>query len=310
MHIAIIGAGMAGLTCAVHLRAGGHEVSVFDKGRGPGGRMSTRRMEAGGVTHRFDHGAQYFTVRDEGFRAQVEAWERDGIAARWPAAGADAWVGTPGMNAPIKTMADEVAVRFGTRIEAISCGDNGWTLRGEAEFGPFDALVVAVPAEQVAPLLSSHKPDWSSLAARTESNPCWTVMAAFAEPLDITSDTLRDAGAFGWAARDSAKPGREAGERWVIQATPDWSREHLEDEQNEVLPALLSAFAQQTGCTLPNPLVQSAHRWRYARSGSADEGALWDDTTMLGLCGDWLVGPRVEAAWLSGAQLADRIIKV
>ena len=309
MHIAIIGAGMSGLTFAMRLRAGGHDVSVFDKGRGPGGRMSTRRMEIGGVTYRFDHGAQYFAVRDEGFRAQVEAWERDGIAARWPAAGNDAWVGTPGMNASIKAMADEVGVRFGTRIEAISCGDDGWTLRGEAEFGPFDALVVAVPAEQVAPLLSSHKPDWSSLADRTDSDPCWTVMAAFAEPLNIASDTLRDAGAIGWAARDSAKPGREAGERWVIQATPDWSREHLEEEQNEVLLALLAKFAQQTGCTLPNPLVQSAHRWRYARSGSADEGSLWDETAMLGLCGDWLIGPRVEAAWLSGAQLADRIIK-
>ena len=73
MKIAIIGAGMAGLTCATRLSAAGHEVSVFDKGRGPGGRMASRRVEHGGETFRFDHGAQYFTAREMAFQTQVRA---------------------------------------------------------------------------------------------------------------------------------------------------------------------------------------------------------------------------------------------
>ena len=61
MQFAIIGAGMAGIACADALQAAGHAVAVFDKGRGPGGRMSTRRMETPLGTVAFDHGAQYFT---------------------------------------------------------------------------------------------------------------------------------------------------------------------------------------------------------------------------------------------------------
>lgn len=45
MRIGAIGAGMAGLSCAQALRRQGHAVVLFDKGRGPGGRMSSRRID-------------------------------------------------------------------------------------------------------------------------------------------------------------------------------------------------------------------------------------------------------------------------
>ena len=82
MQIAIVGAGMAGLSCATRLAALGHEIALFDKGRGPGGRMATRRVEADGTMLRFDHGAQYFTARDPRFVEQVARWEREGVLFR------------------------------------------------------------------------------------------------------------------------------------------------------------------------------------------------------------------------------------
>ena len=121
--------------------------------------MSARRAEVDGETLQFDHGAQYFTARDERFVRQVEDWEADGVVARWPAAKDDAWVGTPAMNAPVKAMAAEVNVTFGTRIDAIRAVGTGWKLRGDgAPAEIFDAVISAVPAEQVAPLLASQAP--------------------------------------------------------------------------------------------------------------------------------------------------------
>lgn len=70
MKIVIVGAGMA---CASALVASGHAVTLFDKGRAPGGRMSSRRAATPAGEAAFDHGAQYFTVRDPGFAACVEA---------------------------------------------------------------------------------------------------------------------------------------------------------------------------------------------------------------------------------------------
>ena len=129
-------------------------------------------------------------------------------------------------------------------------------------------------------------------------------MAAFDARVPIETDVVQKRGAIGWAARDSAKPSRSGPEAWVIQAAPDWSTEHLEDEREAVAAALMQALAQETGITVPTPLFLAAHRWRYARCGSAKADHLWNDAQKLGVCGDWLIGPRVEAAWLSGTRLA------
>ena len=308
MQIAIVGAGMAGLSCATRLAALGHEIALFDKGRGPGGRMATRRVEADGTTLSFDHGAQYFTARDPRFVEQVARWEREGVVARWDAAGKDAWVGTPAMNAPIKAMAGRHDVQFGTRIEQLLRDGDGWQLDGEgAPDRRFDAVVVALPAEQAGPLLQQHASAMGDLADTTSSAPCWTIMAAFEQRLPSEQDTIRHHGAIGWAARNNAKPGRGSAECWVVQASPDWSRTHLEDEATAVETALLDQLADAIGAPLPPRLAISAHRWRFARSGAAGEEVLWDAQQRIGVCGDWLIGPRVEAAYLSGRILAETV---
>ena len=79
LHYAVIGAGIAGLSCARALAASGVHVTVFDKSRGSGGRMSTRRGEGWAC----DHGAQYFTARDPLFQAELARWQAAGVAARW-----------------------------------------------------------------------------------------------------------------------------------------------------------------------------------------------------------------------------------
>ena len=307
MNIAIIGAGMAGLTCGARLSDAGHNVRLFDKGRGPGGRMSARRAEVDGETVHFDHGAQYFTARDPRFGRQLAAWEKAHVVAPWPAAKEGAWVGTPAMNAPIKAMASAANVQFGARVEAIERAGDGWRLRGDGlPEACFDAVICAVPAEQVAPLFQDHHASLAALARANISDPCWTVMAAF-DGLVPLEDTIRDAGAIGWAARGSSKPSRTEAECWVVQASPDWSKGHLEEEAETVTQLLLSHLRDQAGGSLPPLRHAAAHRWRYARSGNAGQGALWDAQTRIGACGDWLAGPRVEDAFLSGIQLADMI---
>ena len=308
MQIAIVGAGMAGLSCATRLAALGHELALFDKGRGPGGRMATRRVEADGTMLRFDHGAQYFTARDPRFVEQVARWEREGVVARWDVAGEDAWVGPPAMNGPIKAMAGRHDVQFGTRIEQLLRDGDRWQLDGAgAPDRRFDAVVVALPAEQAGPLLQPHASAMGNLADATRSDPCWTVMAAFEQRLPSEQDSIRHHGAIGWAARNNAKPGRGSAECWVVQASPDWSRAHLEDEATAVETALLDQLADAIGAPLPPRLAISAHRWRFARSGAAGEEALWDAQQRIGVCGDWLIGPRVEAAYLSGLILAETV---
>lgn len=306
MQIGIIGAGMAGLSCGKRLSSHGHRVRLFDKGRGAGGRMSTRRIETELGKAHCDHGAQYFTAHDAGFADQVTAWEAAGLVGRYEAAGDDAWVGTPGMNAPLKHLAASLDVRFGVRIDTIQ-HDHSWHLIGpDLADGGFDAVILATPAEQAALLLARAAPDMAAPARSTASEPCWAVLAAFAERLALP-DVLRARGAIGWAARNPAKPARTGPESWVIHAVPDWSARHVEDDPEDVVRWLLAELVEQAGLQLPDPIAVHAHRWRYARSGALGRDCLWDGERRIGVCGDWLLGPRVENAWLSGTRLAIEI---
>ncbi|WP_294535960.1 FAD-dependent oxidoreductase [uncultured Rhodoblastus sp.] len=313
MKIGIVGAGMAGLACAEGLAGQGHDVALFDKGRGPGGRMSTRRVPTLAGEASFDHGAQYFTVRDAAFRARVDDWLARGAVAPWPAAGEGAYVGVPAMNAPIRQMAEGQSARWATPVTRLERSSAGWRLvLGAGESIVVDIAVVATPAEQAAALLASVAPDFAGRAASAPSAPCWTAMLAFAETLPTAVDCLEggEADILGWAARNRSKPGRTGPEAWVLQAGPDWSRRHLEADAEWVALALSAAFSQWLGLALPATISRGAHRWRYARAGVESvegSGALWDADRRLGLCGDWLVGARVEGAWMSGTLLAGRI---
>ena len=301
---AIVGAGLAGLACADELVAVGHRVTLFDKARGPGGRMSTRRIATALGEAGFDHGAQYFTAREPAFQVLVARWESLGLAARWPEAGAGAWVGVPAMNAPVRHMAAAHDVHWAARVDGLLRDAAGWRLLGEGlPTRSFDAVVIALPAEQAATLLEPWDAAMAQKAAATVSDPCWTAMIALAAPLPTRAKTLRDCGPIGWAACNSSKPGRTGPESWVVQADPAWSREHLEADAGWVTQALLTALADGLRIAIPDPVCTASHKWRYARSGAQGAGLLHSPEYDLGVCGDWLIGPRVECAWRSGSLL-------
>lgn len=310
--VGIIGGGMAGLTCATELARRGINSTVFDKGRGPGGRMATRRTAVGDREVSFDHGAQYFTASDPAFTAVCDEWQAHGVIAPWPAAGESALVGTSGMNAPLRHMAEALDVRWGERVEKISRIGDRWRVVVGDQTHEFAQLMVSVPAEQAAALLAEVAPDIARQAASITSDPCWTVMAVFAEPLDIATDVLRnDSAPIPWAARNGAKPGREGAESWVIQGSPDYSREILEQTPDEICPMMLAQFFDQAGIAAVEPAHCAGHRWRFAMVPPAarEEAALWDSARALGVAGDWLGGPKVEGAFLSGHTLAQLIAR-
>lgn len=305
MRIGIIGAGIAGLACAEELTAVGHQVRLFDKGRGPGGRMSTRRIPTSVGEANFDHGAQYFTARSHTFQRKIAAWVSDGAAAQWPSAGIDAYVGVPTMNAPVRLMAKGQSIDWNTLVERIEKTGRSWRLILErSEPIDVDIVVIATPAEQASDLLASVAPDLATRARAVISEPCWSLMLAFLNEVPIAQNCWQGKDIIGWAARNNSKPGRIGPESWVVQASPIWSKLHIEADPEWVSVTLKVALSKMLGLSLPPVAAESCHRWRFARSGADGSRALFDRNRQIGLCGDWLIGPRVESAWLSGKALA------
>jgi renalase len=320
-NVAVIGAGIAGLACATVLKQAKLRVSLFDKSKGPAGRMSTRR----GDTWECDHGAQYFTARDPDFRAEVAHWEQAGVAGRWQPrikvwdglslqdrlSSLERFVGVPRMTSPARVLADSHDLTCQATIQELTRHPEGWSLKS-AELGwspeRFDAILLAVPAPQAVPLLSVIAPEFSLLAQSANMRGAWAMMLRYASPVDLPFDAVfANAGPLRWVARNSSKPGRRGNETWLLHASPEWSEANIEANTEYVASVLLAAFAELGG---PEPQAWTAHRWRYADTEPALElGCLWDARTGLGLCGDWLNGGKVQGAWLSGKALAQRVIE-
>lgn len=313
MRIAIVGAGISGLACGQRLQGAGHVVELFEKSRGTGGRLATRRRD---IAH-FDHGAQYVTARSPEFSAYLERAFEAGAADRWAPAGVDKghriwWVGQPGMSGLVKPLAEGLSIHNSVRIEAIEPRDDGWALQadGDAPESVFDAVLVTAPVPQTTDLLGRHGAAFANLP-EAELAPCWTVMLAFDAPLPVTSDLLRnDDQPLAWCARNSSKPGRPGtADAWVLQASPQWSATHVEAGPDWVFAELTRLFADQTGADLPAPAHAEAHRWRYARViNPLGQPFIWEPDLGLGAAGDWCMGPRVEAAFESGLALAEAVM--
>jgi predicted NAD/FAD-dependent oxidoreductase len=299
---------------------GGYPVAVFDKGRRPGGRVGTRRVEG----FAFDHGAQYFTTDTAKFRTTIATARQSGAIAPWggkivalsngtvPTVDDDLrrWVGVPGMSTLAQHLSASLDIRCGYRIAEVVRKGNDWRLVAEdgSTVAEADLVVVAVPPPQAHSLLSGS-PDLACRAAAASLAPCWAVMLGFDEPLSLPFDgAFIDGGPPAWIARDRSKPGREGSETWVLHASPSWSREHLEADRGAVSEDLLRAFRLAAGRKAPQPAYAAAHRWRYARvEASLEKACLYDPNLRIGACGDWCLGGKIEAAFLSGRAMAQRI---
>jgi photolyase PhrII len=322
-RIAIIGAGISAGIAGRVLADHGLSVTVFEKSRGVGGRMATRRNPVGD----FDHGAQYFTARNKQFRRYVQSWIEAGIASEWkgcvvaydelriekPTPPQTRYVAIPGMTGLVKHLVQELDIRFETQVHEVVKHEAEYELKGSAgeSLGSFDRVIAAIPAPQGYRLLGKF-PEMVTPLSNVEMEPCWCLMLQFGCPLPASwNGAFVNTGTIRWIARNATKPGRTTqGDSIVIHATSDWSRENLEQDATLVQTELLREFWKVTGFKEQQPLAFYSHRWRYAIPSKSypDRYIAQRDNTLLA-CGDWAGGPKVEGAFLSGCAVAGQILR-
>jgi predicted NAD/FAD-dependent oxidoreductase len=332
-QVAVVGAGIAGSACAQALSQAGHVVQVFDKARGPGGRLATRRLEwvdrqGQACTTRLDHGAVGLTARSEAFQAFVDQALHAGWLATWSpvlAEGSLPLDDGPVLQVPVPDMPElcrrllgRGAVTWSYAVDGVHKSPLGWQVSsaGKRHGTLFDAVVLALPPAQAAPLLGPHRSDWARRASVAPMQPCWTLMGVASEPAPLGWDVLRPAtGPLAWVMRSDARPGRlrvSGQAHWVAHARSGWSRRYLEQTPEWVLQQMQAALADGLGQPV-DWLHCVVHRWRYAlpqaQRGAPAEPCWWDGALGLGVCGDFFGGSGVEGAWLSAQSLCSALLQ-
>lgn len=318
--IAIIGAGLAGLTLATRLRETA-SVLIVEKSRGLGGRLATRR--AG--NYEFDHGAQYLTARSQEFRrflrehftgAQLQDWQprtltlSEGEKPYRRPWFEPHWVGVPAMSSLGKELARGLEVELQVRVNALQRDAAGWQLQLDdgSRRGPFDWVVTTAPAPQSLALLPEAFAGHQQLQ-QVRMSACFALMLGFEQTptLPFQAARLKDP-VLGWLALNSHKPGRAAGASLLVQSNNHWADEHLERPEDWVQAQLLGRLAKLVP-GLPDAKHVALHRWRFAATTTPlEEDFLLDDTLQLAACGDWCRGGRVEAAFTSADRLAQALL--
>ncbi|MFO0230331.1 FAD-dependent oxidoreductase [Gemmatimonas sp.] len=314
--VLVVGAGVSGLACARTLTDHGFSVTVLEKGRGVGGRLSTRREGA----WRFDHGAPLMHFGDARTRRFVQSWEQDGYLA----ALGDAHTGRGAMSTWPKHLAADLTVKTGVQVQQLVQGQHAgarWQVQDQhGVTHTADVLVLAIPAPQAVALLGGAPPSALMALQEVRMAPCWSTMVVFDAPPPVRLTEQLRAGELTWADERvvrcvamTALPGRPTADAWVAQASATWSRAQLERAAEEIcaeVTPVLCAHLETAGTVLH----AASHRWRYARTEQGvDSPCLWSAAQGVGACGDFAMAfPQaasdVERAWLSGVAMAGRIL--
>ncbi len=324
LKIAVIGGGLSGLFAARTLTDHGHQVKVFEKTYRPGGRIATQTDFA----YAFDTGAQYFTVRDDRLKRYVQSWQTNGIVQPWKGKVqvikngrpsdekqvTERWVGVPAMDAIPAHLAAAIEMQLNTTVVSATKINDQWQLidQHNKTYGPYDAVIVAVPPPRATDFLKSS-PALLNRVAEVKMQPCLAVMAAFEKPLDLPFDAaFIHHSPVRWAARNNSKPRRPAAECWVFHASAEWSQATYSGKKNETaVKSMLDSFFESIGRTFIEPIYQRTCNWPSAMAvNPLNVGCLWDAELNIGLCGDWCQMSRVEGAALSGMAMAGRILGV
>lgn len=320
--IAVIGAGLSGLTFALRLNSK-VDVTVFEKSRGIGGRMATRYSEH----YEFDHGAQYFTAKGKAFQNFLDPYIEQGIVQNWQpnlvtlsneglkerVSNHPSYVASPRMNALAKDIAANLNLIGSTHIEKIVGEAGAWELidKEGLSHGTYDYVIFAIPSHQAAVLMPDNFEHLKQIK-RAKMDACFSLMLGFDKPLEIDFDGAFVEGSFiGWISVNSSKPERPKGFSIMVQSQNQWAEANVDKDKDKVQAALLEEASKLLKQDLSNAEHQVLHRWLYASTSVPLEQSFFiDERNQLACIGDWCIKGRVEAAFDSGNQLAEKMSSI
>ena len=322
MDIAVIGAGMSAAGFYSSIDDSSVNMIFFDKGRGFGGRMSRRHIQNIGE---FDHGAQFFTARDTSFKKAIEEAKKSDLIGeisgkvayykgdkREGAREALRYYSKPA-NALVKYLLGGAEVRLSEKVVKII--ESGDKLKLQLENGEitkaFDMVVISAPGPQAIELCpESEKPE--KLDIRMEACFC-TMLALERGSYKLEEDAaFVSGGKLSWFASNTRKERSSVEDCITLHSSSDFAKNYTPDDKLKFERELIEDFLSLTKIKRANITHATSHFWRYARPQSEtikDEGFYLSESKKIALIGDYLMGGRVEGAFLSGKKLAEALSK-
>ena len=307
-QITIIGAGITGAAAAYRLSQLGVAADVYETGSNAGGRMA--RSQLGEAV--FDHGAQFFTTRGNEFRTLVEAAETEGAARVWTRGfgeapdGYERWRGVPDMTALAAWLLAKSEAKVYLESPVVDLGQ----LSASGII-----LTPPIPVSVSLARDSGLEPP-SGLMGRLEAVQYKRTIAV----LLVLKGSLRGMPADGGIQlsddrdlafiTDNCQKGVSSRPALTIHLSNDASLD-LWDQTDETIMNFAIARAR-SWVEVGDVVDQSITRWRYAGPVEVlpESSATWGQEPSLVIAGEAFNGPKVEGAFNSGIDAANRVAEL
>jgi len=318
INFCVLGSGIAGSTIA-NLLSKKYSVHVIDKARGPGGRSSNKRFKN---NLSFDHGVQYISPKSKPFIKYIHKLYKNKILKSWDDNHLDftfekksfskKFIGRKANNDLVKYNLKNIKQSFASPIEKIYFKKYFWeiTLKNKSKH-QFKSLIITCPFPQLKKL-AKHYLDKNILKLKVQMQPNITVMLALKNQknLPISSIKFND-DILAWAANENSKKRFKSNlNLWTLQATLKWSKKTINKYKTNksIMNQLVTRFIKLTGFKKNKIIFKKIHGWKYSYNYEKTPYlSIWNKKINLGICGDWLNGPKVENAWLSANDLTKKI---
>lgn len=338
LDVAIVGAGMAGISCAQKLWRAGYRVAIAEKSRGLGGRLAKRRLAqaSAGPSHG-DHGVRYLSPKGQMFEQLMAAAAAAAVVQPWPqqlyhwtpqqglmaqASGALRYASAQGITALAKYLAQGLTIHCNQRVVELCPTAWGWQIKAEQGLRlQARQLVLAIPAPQaialVAPL-GQVDPACLAQLRSVQFSRCLAAIALYPAAAQGRASALPWQGihclehpSLAWIGLDSSKRPQPRQPVVIVQSNAALGTAQFEaPELQRVGRQLLADAAQLTDQPwLTQPELLQVHRWGYAfaQKPLAQPFVVAHSPRLLYFAGDWCGGDRVENAVLSGLAVAEQL---
>ena len=322
--VAIIGAGLSGITLA-NLIKKKFDVEIFEKSRGVGGRMSTRKE----LPFIFDHGAQFFKIKTIEFLNFCSELFDQRIIRPWNFNLAyfegnnlkkiriikkkhKYFVGVPDMNSIVKYLSKNCDVALNTKIEKVIKRGKKWYLYDQSKrlYGGYDWLILTLPGEQNLELIPKSL-SFYSLVESIKMKAVFSVMIGMNESFNLKYDAaLIENIDIAWLAINNSKPHRHCKHSLLVNSSFEYAAKNINSPKEKILKHLLCVTSRLIKYRLSNPSIVKIHKWRYVEAEKSPvENYYLNQDSQIAVCGDWFINSRVEGAFTSANHLSKKILE-
>ena len=323
-NVAVIGAGITGITLA-NLLQKKCNLTVFEKSRGVGGRMATRRA----TPYQFNHGAQYFKIENKEFKdflqplilnkiikpleaSHIEVLNKE-VIKRTKIYNKQYFTAESKMNSVVKYLINNnFSIKLLCKIEKILKENDNWFIvdSDKVSYGPYDWLFITIPPNQAIEILYNNF-KFLDIIKKLKMRSCFSLMLGFDKIKEFDFDTalFLDEDVQWLSIRKKIIDDNEYN-NLLINSSYNFAEQNINGSKDKISDYLIKIVSDILKCELNNYQHKALHFWKYAMSEKNNNlGSLLDEDLKVIVCGDWCMNGKVEGGFLSAKDAANKLLK-